>query len=130
MDNKETFNNTINEEISKIENELLIKNLSFQEWNQIQQYFGTILYLKILTFTEIYDFAIKLIYSKVNCSTKKDKDELIKKKEGIKRFIEKLNDINYLKSFRATHTSIDDIFGDLYKTETVKKITDNNSKKM
>lgn len=80
MDNKETFNNTINEEISKIENELLIKNLSFQEWNQIQQYFGTILYLKILTFTEIYDFAIKLIYSKVNCSTKKDKDELIKKK--------------------------------------------------
>lgn len=61
---------------------------------------------------------------------KYDKDELINKKEGIKRFIEKLNDINYLKSFRANHTSIDDLFGDLYKEETVKKITENNSKKM
>ena len=128
MDNKETANNTIKEEINKIEKDLLTKNLSFKEWDQNQQYFGTVLYLKILTFPEIYDFAIKLIYSKVNCGTKRDKDELTNKKEGIKRFIEKLSDVNYLKSFLSNHTSIDDLFGDLYKEETVNKIENNNSK--
>ncbi len=130
MDSIEEFNNTIKEEISKIAEDLLTKNLSFQEWDQNQQYFGTVLYLKILTFPEIYEFAIKLIYSKVNCGTKRDKDELTNKKEGIKRFIEKLSDNNYLKNYLANHENIYDLFGDLYKEETTEKTANNNSKKM
>lgn len=130
MNNIENFNNTIKEEINKIAEDLLTKNLSFQEWDQSWQYFGTVLYLKILTFPEIYEFAIKLIHSKVNCGTKRDKDELTNKKEGIKRFIEKLSDNNYLKNYLTTHENIYDLFGDLYKEETTEKTANNNSKKM
>ena len=130
MDNIEEFNNQIKEEINKIAEDLLTKNLSFQEWDQSWQYFGTVLYLKILSFLEIYDFAIKLIYSKVNCGTKKDKDKLTNKKERIKRFIEKLSDNNYLKNYLATHENIYDLFGDLYKEETTGKTANNDSKKM
>jgi hypothetical protein len=53
-----------------------MENLSFNEWNQEQQYFGSILYLKILTIQEVYDFCCSLIYRKVNYGTKKEKDEL------------------------------------------------------
>ena len=130
MDNIETFNNTIKEELKKIEKDLLTKNLSFDEWNQNQQYFGTVLYLKILTLSEISNFAITLINSKVNCSTKSDKDELINKKEGIKRFIDKINDTNYLKNYLINNENIYDLFGDLYKEETMGKTANNNSKKM
>ena len=90
-------NNTIKEEINETYKKLLIKNLSFEEWNQDQQYFGSILYLGILTIKEIYNFSCGLIYSKVNCSTKNDKDELTNKKEGIKRFTKKYLILTILK---------------------------------
>ena len=49
MNKKEIINIKIKKEIKTATNKLLLKNLSFKEWNQEQQHFGTILYLKILT---------------------------------------------------------------------------------
>lgn len=95
MNKKETINIKIKKEIKTATNKLLLKNLSFKEWNQEQQRFGTILYLKILTIQEIYDFSCCLIYSKVNCSTIKEKDELINKKEAIKRFMKGISNPDY-----------------------------------
>lgn len=114
-------NNTIKEEINETYKKLLIKNLSFEEWNQDQQYFGSILYLGILTIKEIYNFSCGLIYSKVNCSTKNDKDELTNKKEGIKRFTKKISDPDYIKDYIAGNTNA----GDLYKKEISKKESEN-----
>mgnify|MGYP001625351140 FL=1 len=122
MNKKETINIKIKKEIKKSTNKLLLKNLSFKEWNQEQQHFGTILYLKILTIQEIYDFSCCLIYSKVNCSTIKEKDELINKKEAIKRFMKGISNPDYIKAYIEGNKNV----GDLYKEEISQKEPSNN----
>ena len=122
MNKKEIINIKIKKEIKTATNKLLLKNLSFKEWNQEQQHFGTVLYLKILTIQEIYDFSCCLIYSKVNCSTIKEKDELINKKEAIKRFMNGISNPDYIKAYIEGNKNA----GDLYKEEISQKEPSNN----
>lgn len=119
MNNQET-NNFIISNLRAINRNLIMNKLDYKTWDGYQQYFGEVLNLGILRIEDSIRFALSLYYSRIIPFTTIEEQKVKTRKEGIKSFINKASNNEYL----ATHNITKENIGELYREEMIKAIED------
>ncbi len=117
----------IKQNLVAINKSLIQNNQYFKDWDAYQQYFKVALDKGLLRTKDAFSFAWSLYTNTTMCLTKKEDEELEKKKEGLRHFIKKIADPDYIKEEGITKENLGTLYEEELSKATSPKVLENNT---
>lgn len=129
MSSKESNSNDvlIKQNLVAINRKLIMYKHFFRDWDKYQQYFKEALNSGVLRIQDASSFAWSLYSSKVIPITQAEDEELKKKRNGIKDFLKKLSDSDYIKEQGITSENIGVLYTQELANATTPEVIENNT---